>query len=88
LLANPQPYLSYVVFSDSDGMYVYDTRFRNTYKISICSNDIDLVWERLRYDFFVALKNGAHEIIKRGEKQAPALHVLSFFSLEDKGDCV
>ena len=92
LLANPQPYLSYVVFINSDGMYVYDLRFRNMYKISICSSDESIVWERLRYDFFVALRNGEHVIIKRGQKLAPALHVLSrfssFFKLEDKGDCV
>jgi hypothetical protein len=88
LLANPQPYLSYVVFSYSDGMYVYDPIFRNTYKI----HDENIVWERVRYDFFVAQKNGEHVIIKRGQKQALALQVLSrfssFFSLEDKGDCV
>jgi hypothetical protein len=79
LLANPDPYLSYVVMN-SDGMYVYDPRFRNMYKISLCSGDENIVWERVRYDFFAAQRNGEHVIIKRGQQASavPALHVLSF----------
>ena len=80
LLADPQPYLSYVVFQDNNGMYVYDPRYRSVCKVSLCSSDENVVWERVRYDFFVAQRNGLHEIIKRGQKQTPALYVFKYLS--------
>jgi hypothetical protein len=83
LLTNPKPYLSYVVFSSPDGMSVYDTRYRSICKISLCSNDENIVWERVRYDFFAALKNGCHEIIVRGQKQTPPTR---FYELDDQND--
>jgi hypothetical protein len=71
LLDNPKPYLSYVVFLKGLDMLVYDARSRQTYKIDYF--DQELVWRRLRDDFFKALKNGKHEIIRREQKQAPLL---------------
>jgi hypothetical protein len=87
LLSNPEPYLSYVVFSSDGGISVYDTKYRSICKISPYSQDENVVWERVRYDFFVALRNGYHEIIKRGQKQTPPTsHVLSRFYELDQND--